>query len=83
MGEWATPVQPVGRHELWCVWEANGTYEWMVHPDHARDLIRTGIKVDGEWCPVEKVGEWPGIHAWQIRAIKRSVQGHEQWVKAA
>ena len=53
---------------MWCVWESGGVYEWMVHPDMARDLLATGIKIDGEWCEVKKVGEWPGIGAWQIRA---------------
>ena len=67
---------------MWCVWESGGVFEWMVHPDMARDLLVTGIKIDGEWCEVSKVGEWPGIGAWQIRAC-RSRTGHEAYPMTA
>jgi hypothetical protein len=73
VSEWTTPVRPMVPGRLWCVWEHGGVYEWMVHPDTARELLQLGIRIDGEWCPVKLIDEWPGINAWQIRAEKAIV----------
>ncbi len=68
--EWRTPIRPLKYEEMWCVWDYGGVYEWMVHPDMAGNLERTGIRVDGTWCPVARIDDWPEIGAVQIRAVK-------------
>ena len=83
MTEWATPIRKLRPNEMWCVWNHNGVYEWMVPPLMAENLLRTGIKADGEWCPVTKIDEWPDIGAWQIRAVKPGRQGHDEYVMTA
>lgn len=70
MSEWATPIRPMADGRLWCVWEHDGVYEWMAHPNHAAYLLEHGIVIDGELCKVEKIDDWPSINAVQIRAIK-------------
>ena len=65
---------------MWCVWESRGGYEWLVHPDLARDLLATGMKIDDEWVPVEKIGEWPNVGRWHIRAEKPKHRAFDEWV---
>ena len=81
--EWRTPIQPLGYRDMWCVWDHAGVYEWMVHPDMGRNLLATGIKVDGVWCKVEQVGDWPEINAIQIRAVKRDTREESYPMTAA
>lgn len=65
---WKQLVPPLPPGELdWCgSSDYAGIYEFFAHPDTARELIGTGMWIDGRHATVKKVDEYP--HGWQCRA---------------
>lgn len=78
---WTTPVGPPSRDEMWCVYEQRGCVEWLVHPEKGRELIASGITLDGVLCKVEKVCEWPHIGRWQV--VARVPGSNSEWIDAS
>ena len=51
---------------MWCVHAQRGAYEWLLHPEDAKLMLRDGVILDGKRCTVEKIGEWPNVGRWHL-----------------
>lgn len=63
-----TPFPPLERGVKYCVFQTRGNCEWLVHPDDAKLLYVSGMKIDGVLCKVTRVDDWPYVNAVMVRA---------------
>jgi hypothetical protein len=66
---WSSPLRPLDRGDLFCLFDQRGTWEWLAHPDDAAFYLERGIVVNGARYDVEKIDEWPLMGAWQLRVF--------------
>lgn len=69
-----SPLKPLERRQMLCVFATRGTYEWLVHTDDVDDLLKTGVKVDSVPLEVAVLEPWPYMNAVMIRATLPAVE---------